>query len=72
LFLLLVRFIILVTLFDIVELFLCFLIALLNAFVNQGAQEITNVLGSSNNSLMQNQDQNQTQNQGNDEGWREL
>jgi hypothetical protein len=39
---------------------------------NQGAQEITNVLGSSNNSLMQNQDQNQTQNQGNDEGWREL
>jgi malate synthase len=34
---------------------------------NQGAQEITNVLGSSNNSLMQNQDQNQTQNQGNDE-----
>jgi hypothetical protein len=29
---------------------------------NQGAQEITNVLGGSNNSLMQNQDQNQTQN----------
>ncbi|SSC09376.1 hypothetical protein, partial [thiotrophic endosymbiont of Bathymodiolus puteoserpentis (Logatchev)] len=33
---------------------------------NQGAQEITNILGSSNNNLMQNQGQ------GNSEGWNEL